>query len=365
MKHLHQGPEIDFQPHRGPVPLLELQDLRPDDLVIDVRAPAEFAEDHLPGAVNVPLLNDLEREKVGALFRVKGSTVATDWALNQLRSRLKTFLGHLEAHIRDQIRVVICCARGGDRSRHVVQFLVECGHQSMQLVDGYRGYRKSVRRHLAKLDFPNLFVLDGLTGTGKTKILRSISKARPHSIIDLEGYADHRSSILGDVGLNPVSQKRFESRLFQFSKSIGSRPGWILVEAESRKVGNREIPLSLWQQMQSAPRIQLYAEMELRCQILEADYQTEEGWGPLSERIRSLGPHSDYDDEEIDEMCAMLERGDTKTVAENLLERHYDPRYSHQMKKHRPIKTFEVLETDSLAAEIVEFLDRFVANQGF
>lgn len=356
------SPALDFQPNSEPVRLILPGQLSPQDLLIDVRSPAEFADDHIPNAINVPLLDDQERSKVGALYRLEGVESATDWALSQLRARLQQFLSQLEAHIQPGARVAICCARGGDRSRHVVQFLRQVGHDAYQLEDGYRGYRSEVRQVLSKVDYPNLFVLDGLTGTGKTRVLRAMAHSRPGSVIDLEDYAQHRSSLLGDVGLQPTSQKLFESRMYQFWHAHHDSESWYLVEAESRKVGNREIPLSLWNQMKSAQRIQLSATMAIRCRILEADYQTEEGWGPLIQRLQSLVQHSDYSSNEIDQLCEQLVDGNVAEVAQDLLQKHYDPRYQHQMQDHSPLKTFEVEEPEDLAASIIAYLDGQIAS---
>ena len=144
---------------------------------------------------------------------------------------------------------------------------MEIGRGSYQVVGGNWAYRVWVRKKLDETNYPNLWVLDGLTGTGKTRLLHAISKTRPGSVIDLEAYAQHRSSILGDVGLNPCSQKSFESSLAQHGHCFPNEK-WYLVEAESRKVGNREIPTYFWDQMVPSPRIQLESDVDTRARIL-------------------------------------------------------------------------------------------------
>ena len=205
-----ENPDLGFTPGSDPVPGVPYTDIEPNDVVIDVRSPSEYEVDHLPEAINVPLLDDMERSRVGILYRTEGPLSASNWALSQLRSRFKWFLEQLLSKTPPQSRLLICCARGGDRSRHVVQFLIENGRSSYQVVGGYWAYRVWVRKKLDETNYPNLWVLDGLTGTGKTRLLHAISKTRPGSVIDLEAYAQHRSSILGDVGLNPCSQKSFD-----------------------------------------------------------------------------------------------------------------------------------------------------------
>ncbi len=363
MKSAQRTPVPEFQPCRDPVPQVPLNRLSSGDLLIDVRTAEEFAEDHLPDAVNVPLLDEHERSEVGVLYRKQGVDAATSWALQRLRTRLHKFLDQLDAHIDLEAAVVIYCSRGGDRSLHVVQFLIQHGYQAFQLQDGYRGFRGQVRGELEKIVLPGLFLLDGLTGTGKTRLLRAIADVRPGSVIDLEGFAQHRSSLLGDVGLNPVSQKRFESSLCQHFKNHFPSDSWCLIEAESRKVGNREIPLAIWTQMKAAERIRLVANIDVRCEILESDYKTDGGWGPLIDRLHSLQQHSDFSVVEMEEICTRLNQGESASVARSLLEKHYDPRYRHQMQNHSYLATFEVNEPEELAQQVIEFLDRQISDQ--
>lgn len=351
-----ENPDLAFTPGSDPVPGVPYTDIEPNDVVIDVRSPSEYEVDHLPEAINVPLLDDMERSHVGILYRTEGPLSASNWALSQLRSRFKWFLEQLLSKTPPQSRLLICCARGGDRSRHVVQFLIENGRSSYQVVGGYWAYRVWVRQKLDETNYPNLWVLDGLTGTGKTRLLHAISKTRPGSVIDLEAFAQHRSSILGDVGLNPCSQKSFESSLAQHGHCFPSE-SWYLVEAESRKVGNREIPTYFWDQMVPSPRIQLESDIDTRARILVEEYRTSEGWEPLIKKLDDFARFSDLSKEDISDLVKDLRNDQPESVVKYLLEHHYDSRYQHHMKIDRVKLKLIVQEPEDLAEQVIQFLD--------
>jgi len=297
--------------------------------IIDVRSPAEFTEDHIPGARNVPLLDDEERKVTGTLYRVEGRESATRWALQRLNQRLHAFRKQLISQIPENSEPIICCARGGDRSAHVVQFLIQSGHPAKKLHGGYRTFRKSVLRQLERFDLAQLWILDGNTGVGKTDVLRQVAVRFPDRVIDLELYAGHRSSILGDLGLVPTSQKQFESMLATALTRVDGGAPWLLIEGESRKVGNRQIPAALWQRMGVAPRIELIASMERRVRWLVDEYDTGDGWDLLHERVDRLRSYSQLGDDRVDHVQRCLEQGDPESAARCLLEFHYDPRYQH------------------------------------
>ena len=354
-----ENPDLGFTPGSDPVPGVSYTDIDSHDVVIDVRSPSEYQVDHLPKAINVPLLDDMERSQVGLLYRTEGPLSASNWALSQLRSRLKWFLEKLVSQTQPQSRLLICCARGGDRSRHVVQFLLKNGKAAHQLVGGYLEYRDWVRRKLNETQYSNLWVLDGLTGTGKTRLLHAISQSRPGSVIDLEDFAQHRSSILGDVGLNPCSQKSFESSLAQHGHCF-SNENWYLVEAESRKVGNREIPTKFWNQMIPAPRIQLDSDLDTRARILVEEYRTSEGWEPLIKKLGDFARFSDLSQEDIENLIRDLRNDEPESVVKYLLVHHYDSRYQHHMKADKVKLNLIVKEPEDLSEEVITFLDHQV-----
>ena len=351
----------EFCPSGNPVPEIQFSGVSPALRIIDVRSPGEFTEDHIPGARNVPLLDDEERKVTGTLYRVEGNESATRWALGRLNQRLQAFRKQLLSQIPENSEPIICCARGGDRSAHVVQFLIQSGQPAKQLHGGYRSFRKSVLRQLERCDLAQLWILDGYTGVGKTDVLRQVALRYPDRVIDLELYAGHRSSILGDLGLMPTSQKQFESKLAAALTRVDGGAPWLLIEGESRKVGNRQIPAALWQKMGAAPRIELIASMEQRVRWLVDEYDTGDGWKKLHERVDRLRSYSQLGDDRVDHVQRCLEQGDPQSAARCLLEYHYDPRYQHGDEK-----TFQIrLENHgaSLACEaLVKQLDSTTEN---
>src|SRR5262245_14667396 len=233
-----------------PVPMAaaaEVLEHRPRRL-IDLRSPAEFAADRLPGALGVPLFDDLERALIGTLYARRSPQVAFEEAGARTRAKIAVFTARLAelcgwqltacdleqrverltalgiARLERELAlaparpgpgsVVLYCWRGGLRSRSVVAFLRGLGREDvLGLEGGYRAYRQEVRERIEAWRAPPSFVLRGLTGVGKTLVLRAVAELRPEWALDLEGMAGHRSSILGMVGLEPASQKLFESRL--------------------------------------------------------------------------------------------------------------------------------------------------------
>ncbi len=347
---------IHFTPGPGGVEDLSLDLVQPGTPIIDVRSPGEFQQDHIPGSVNVPLLRDHERAVVGTLYRTEGKDSASRWALENLSQRTEIFLNELRSEIGNSNLPVICCARGGDRSLNVVQFLNQNHISARRLTGGYRSYRKKVIDGLASIDINNLWVLDGLTGAGKTAVLEFIANRYPDRILDLESYAGHRSSILGDVGKSPTTQKQFESLLFDDIAKLDGAAPWVLIEGESRKVGNRQIPDPLWQLMQRAPRVELCRDRNSRAHLLVDEYRTDDGWDPVIERLEILRSYESLGSDGVDRVQHLLREGKPLDAAVILLEKHYDPRYLHGCKGKRYRFTIEQEQLSDAALQLLELL---------
>ncbi len=345
-----------FRPSGRAVPQVNFDQLGAGSQIIDVRSPREFDEDHIPGSILVPLLDDEERQTTGALYREEGPESATRWAQGLLNHRLDLFFDQLRDAVENSPETVITCARGGDRSRHVVEFLNERGFVAKQLVGGYRSYREGIRRQLEGFTIPPLWVLDGYTGVGKTRVLQSIQEIHPGRVLDLEKYAEHRSSILGDVGKTPSTQKTFESRLATALGALETDAPWVLIEGESRKVGDRQIPTRLWNAMQEAPRIEMVATIDRRASLLVDEYATNDGWEPVLERLEVLRGYDRIGSEGVDHVQKLIRSGDPHLAAIYLLEHHYDPRYQHGG-EHKEFRfKVENLRTAQVSRELVDRL---------
>ena len=331
------------------------------DAIIDVRSPSEFAEDHVPGAINLPVLDDAERAEIGTIYvqdsrfkaRRRGAAMV---ARNVAR--------HLETALSDRpgsFQPLVYCWRGGQRSNAMATILAQVGWRTALLDGGYRTYRRRVKQALYDEARPlDLVLIDGATGSGKTEILGRLA-ARGLQTLDLEGLAEHRGSLLGALPGRPQpSQKMFESRLLSALDALDpARP--ILVEAESSKIGERMIPPVLWRPMTEAPRIVLKVPPEARAHYLArlyADSVTDidalEGL-----LLRLPGRHGR---KTVAAWRALAEAGELETLAAELIAAHYDPAYarSSRIETRRSLGAVEapgLTEADqTAAAEKIEIL---------
>lgn len=341
----------------------------PDVRLVDVRSPSEFDRDHVPGSVSTPLFDDQERAVVGTLYRHGGQTSAKEWGeqrvvarLGEYTRELVTALGISDAPAAS--RRVVLCARGGLRSRAVVQLLRSLGHDVVRLRGGYRAYRSHVRSELEALEIPRPVVLHGLTGVGKTQILREVERIRPGTVLDLEGLAGHRSSVLGAVGLNPVSQKRFESLLCENIRNL--RGPWTLSEWEARRLGDRQIPTRVHREFSAGVSIMITAEREQRIQQLVDDYVTTPvaAGATLADIVDQLrdavsGLHSfpRIGAPGVERLHAWLDRERFDAVAGYLLDQHYDARYRHSQETLTVDATFAITTIEDVAERIVHWIE--------
>lgn len=299
------------------------------DAVIDVRSPSEFAEDHLPGAINLPVLDDAERARVGTIYKQQspflarkiGAALVARNAARHLEGPLAGFSGGW--------RPLVYCWRGGQRSGAFATILAQVGWRVELVEGGYKSWRRLVVEMLHDRPVPSpVVVLDGNTGSAKTELLGLLAR-RGTQVIDLEGLANHRGSLFGAMPGGQPSQKAFEGRLAMALAALDpSRP--LVLEAESSKVGDLALPKQLWAAMAAAPRIHVAAPLEARATYLARAYaDLTENRARLAAVIESLRPL--HPAEVIDAWLGLAADGAFAPLAAGLMARHYDPRYE----KHR------------------------------
>lgn len=298
----------------------------PFDDVIDVRSPAEFAEDHVPGAISLPVLDNEERAVVGTIYKQESPFKA-----RKLGAALvaRNAARHLEGPLAAKDggwRPLVYCWRGGQRSNSFGSILTQVGWRTEVLAGGYQSYRRAVVAALYDRALPHRFVLiDGDTGTAKTEILHLVA-ARGGQVLDLEGLANHRGSVLGPRPGGQPSQKMLESRLTAaLARLDPGRP--VLVEAESSKVGDLLIPPAVWQAMRAAPRIRLQASVSERARYLARSYADIASDRTELKRILSLLVRL-QGHERVNRWKAMVDDGEFVALAHDLITRHYDSRYA-------------------------------------
>lgn len=313
------------------------------DAVIDVRSPAEFAEDHIPGAINLPVLSNEERAEVGTVYvqqspflaRKIGAALVFRNAARHIEDSLQQFDGSW--------RPLVYCWRGGQRSGSFGWVLAQIGWRSDVVTGGYQTYRRLVYRYLYQDPLPHRFIaLDGYTGTAKTDLLH-VLQARGVQVLDLEGLANHRGSLLGMMDTPQPSQKGFETSIAVALNALDpARP--VLVEAESSKIGKRIIPPGLWSAMKQAPRIEVAAPIAARTAYLVKAYDDIlSDATTLENRLNYLRPYRGH--AVVDGWLDLIGSGDKPGLTQALMEQHYDPAYDKSRKTNSAAQAIRVVAT--------------------
>ncbi|OUL20114.1 tRNA 2-selenouridine(34) synthase MnmH [Nostoc sp. RF31YmG] len=304
--------------------------------IIDVRSPSEFIEDHIPGAINLPVLNDAERAEVGTIYKqVCPFTARKIGAALVSRNIYQHLSQHFAAKDKDY-RPLIYCWRGGQRSGSMALVLTQIGWRVTVIDGGYKTYRAYVRQQLENL--PEKFtyrMLCGLTGSGKTYILDKIGQ-RDAQVLDLESLANHRGSLLGgelqgNLSYQP-SQKYFETLLLQKLQSFDPhQPVWI--ESESSKIGRVYLPQSLWNKMRQASCVEIQLPIAARVQFLLQEY-THLVAHPdiLKQKLEKLKYRCGW--EKLSQWYQFIDTGAWETLVQDLLDCYYDPIYKRSIKSY-------------------------------
>lgn len=317
--------------HSGCFDALAVDDFESYDLVIDARTPREFAEDHVPGAVNLPVVSNAEFAEVGTLHARSphaAYVIGASYALRNIADHVEQRISHFTR----ESRFLVYCFRGGKRSRVWADTLRTIGYKTDVVRGGWKAYRSCVRAGLESL--PSAFryrVLSGLTGCGKTRLLQALG-AEGCQVLDLEQLASHRGSLLGDLPQHPQpSQKWFDSQLFNQLRSFRpERPVW--VEAESKKIGRVQLPDDLIAAIRSATPLDIAANIHSRVQLLKEDYPHFAAQPrSMVDLLQPLKPL--VGGEELARWLELAEAGAVDQLFERVLTSHYDPSYRRSLKR--------------------------------
>jgi tRNA 2-selenouridine synthase len=320
------------------------------DVLIDARSPAEFAIDHIPGAINCPVLDNDERRIVGTLYKQQG-------AFEARRVGGAMVAANLARHLREEFadrpagwKPLVYCWRGGLRSGSMVSWLRLVGWDAQQLAGGYKSWRRHVIDLIDALA-PRLpmTVVCGATGSAKTRVLHALA-AQGEQVLDLEALACHKGSLLGDLPGRPQpSQTAFETQIASVLETVDlTRP--LYVEGESRRIGRLNVPVLLVERLRCSPCIELQATFSARLEYLLRDYaylgeRTEWLAGQLA-LLKEL-----HGKEAVAAWQSMAHAGDLRSLFAELAARHYDPAYARSQRSHfrqwvtrRPVATDDLSE---------------------
>lgn len=315
---------------RGPV---QVADRHLFDCLIDARSPSEFALDHIPGAINCPVLDDEERRIVGTIYKQQGAFEARRVGGAMVAANLARHLQGRFANMPPDWKPLVYCWRGGLRSGSMVAWWRLVGWDAQQLAGGYKRWRQHV---IALLDALcpqlQLHVVSGATGSAKTRVLHALAE-QGAQVLDLEGLAAHKGSLLGAMpGVDQPSQKAFETAMATVIEQFDlSKP--VFVEAESRKIGRISLPTSLIERMRASPCLEIEASPEARLAFLLRDYAyLGDDGAALADKFESL--RAMHGKDTIARWQDWARQSQLSPLFAELTELHYDPLYARSQAAH-------------------------------
>ena len=336
----------------------------PIDEIIDVRTPEEFAIDHLPGAINLPVLDDEQRKEVGTIYKRDSPFEARKIGSAYITQNISS---HLDAHFATKpkdYRPLIYCWRGGQRSNSLATILDAVGWYVRVIDGGYKAYRKHVLEALDQLPPTfRFFIVGGLTGSGKTRLLHAI-REQGGQALDLENLANHKGSLLGDQPNGQPSQKSFENLLYVALTKLDPRQP-VFVESESSRIGEIHVPNRLWEILRESPRIELITSLDDRIHITREEYpdfiaKPELLTAKLKHLVHVRGH------ETVNNWSELAHSGQWNKLIHSLLVDHYDPTYTHAEKTNykEPITTIHLVDTSAQGFQSTarEFITTASAN---
>ena len=321
----------------------------PNSLFIDVRSEGEFEDDHIPGAVNIPILDNEERHIVGYTYKQVSKDKAYEIGYSIFDKKIKDFEKVVNKNIDKNI--VFYCFRGGTRSTVFADYFNKKGIKVYKLEGGYKKYREFIRDEIKKIPLPkNIMVMYGYTGSGKTRLIKLLKNS-----IDLEGLAKHRSSLFGAVGLKPNTQKMFESLLYF---ELKKERNYLILEGESRKIGDIFIPQNLFDSMIYSPnKISITCPIDIRAnRIVEEYFEDDSKIDEVKKVMTGLGKF--VGNKKVEELNNYLSKKDYFTFSKVMLKDYYDPLYAHFAKNFNFQKEISSEDLDLATKEIEQFCNQ-------
>jgi len=311
---------------------IEYGELEGNYILVDVRSPGEFQEATIEGAINIPLFDDEERKIIGTVYTRESVEKAKRIGLEVASKKLLYIYDEIKELSKQYNKIVIFCARGGMRSGVLGMLLSSLGVNVERISEGYKGYRRFVVEKLPELnEGVQYIVLHGNTGVGKTEILKQL-ECDGFDMLDLEGFANHRGSLLGTVGLGKTtSQKSFESKIYHMLK--GAKSSLVFIEAESKRIGNAMIPDFVFEKMKKGIHLFIDADIEFRTKLIVKEYTRFENCN--EEIIECLKRLEKYlGEKNVDRYCQSVLKSEYDEVVSELMVKHYDPMYMHTSNKY-------------------------------
>ncbi len=336
-----------------------------DDIVwIDVRSDGEFAESTIPGAHNAALFDNEERAHIGTLYK-QVDPMSARWAGLEFASRKLPALVRQITELANGRTPVVFCWRGGMRSQTVATILQLMGLPVIRLTGGYRGYRHYITSRLEAMtaeDLPPVFVVHGMTGVGKTTLLRLLAELG-EPVLDLEGLAGHRGSVFGGIGLTPANQRQFDSALFAAIEALRDRP-YLLMEAESKRIGHVTMPEFLVAAKRVATNVELVAPISIRIMRTLEQYKLADdvAFHRATERALMF-IQKRFSPDLRQRVYAWMEAKAYAPMVGALLEEYYDPRYEYARRDYdRPFLKVDATHLVEAAEQIQKELLRYWAS---
>lgn len=326
-------------------------------IYIDCRSPSEFELSTIPGAVNIPVLLDCERENVGKLYKQGDIETAKIEGITAVSKRLPQIFEKILKLRQDYENMFFFCARGGYRSSALVNLLIGIGVKSYKISGGYKSYRKYINENMPNLvENAKFITLYGYTGTGKTSILNEL-KNMGYCVINLEQYANHRGSLLGSIGKSaPFSQKKFESLLFEDLYKFKGK--YVFVEGESRRIGNIVMSSAMYQKLRSSTKILISSDIDFRVREIKNQYLNdfENDMDLIENTLLKLEKY--ISKERLDNYISLLKKDKIDELISDLCINYYDKNY--KLPKENFVKEYKNDNSKKIAKQIAEYFSKLI-----